>query len=457
MSTTIIETSAAAPSSARSASHIPVFVASAAFFLSGLDVLIVNLALPTISQELGGGVSAQQWVVDGYTLPFAALLLTAGGLADRFGAKRMFGIGCALFLASSVICTFAVSMPMLIAGRCLMGVGAAMFLPSSMSVIRENYPDPKEQAVAMGYWGLGGAVAGVTGPILGGVLTPIHWSLVFGINIPVCVLILALLPRLSASQRKETPFDWPGQILALLALGGVVGGLIEGGELGFVSPTVIGLLAFGLAALAAFLFVERRATHPMMPLHLLRSYDMRVSLAIGLAFMISWYGTVFLCTSLLQNEYGLSPLVCGLIFVPSAVCGAIGNLSAPRIANMFGTRVPVLAGLALMILGLAAMAALGTHLGAVLVGVFSGIVGLGCSFVTPPVSALVLRCVDPHESGIAGAMFNTSRQIGSTLGIAIFGSLVASLPTFDAAMRVSFLTAAAMLTLVLAASTRLDR
>lgn len=437
-------------------SRIPVVAASTAFFLSCLDVLIVNLALPTIGEQLGGGISDLQWVVDGYTLPFAALLLGAGNLADRFGAKRVFAAGAALFLISSIICTFAVSMPMLVAGRALMGVGAAALLPASMSVIRENYPDPVEQGQALGWWGFGGTIAAVMGPILGGFLTPIHWSLVFAINIPACVLILALLPRLRTSPRRPAPFDWAGQICAALGLAGLVAGLIEGGELGFSSPLVIAMLALGIVFLAAFVMVQRRGEHPMMPLDTLAPRDMKVSLFIGLVFMIAWYGMVFLITSLLQNELGASPIIAGLAFIPSAFAGMVGNLGSPGVAAKFGTRVPVLGGLAGMTVGLAALALLGGTLDVWAITVLVALVGLGCSFVTPPVSALVLRCVPAERSGIAGALFNTMRQVGATLGVAVFGTLVVSMPSFIGAMRASFLATAALLVVCIVLSVRLD-
>ncbi|NMM93192.1 MFS transporter [Bifidobacterium oedipodis] len=437
-------------------SRIPVVAASTAFFLSCMDVLIVNLALPTIGEQLGGGMSGQQWVVDGYTLPFAALLLGAGNLSDRLGAKRVFAAGSALFLISSLICTFAFTMPMLIAGRAIMGVGAAALLPSSMSVIRENYPDPVEQGQAMGYWAFGGTIAAVMGPILGGLLTPIHWSLVFAINIPACLLILVLIPKMQTSERRSAPFDFAGQILAIVGLGALVAGLIEGGEQGFASVLVVSLLAIGVAALAMFAVAECHARHPMMPPSTLRSYDMRVSMLIGLVFMVAWYGMVFLTTSLLQNELGLSPFMSGLAFIPSAFAGMIGNLRSPGIATAHGTRVPVVGGLIAMTAGLTTMALLGSHLNAWSAAILVAVVGCGCSFVTPPTSSLVLRSVAPEQSGIAGAMFNTMRQVGSTLGIAVFGTLVASMSSFTSAMRICFLATAALLLITLGLSIRLE-
>ena len=438
-------------------SRVPVVAASTAFFLSCMDVLIVNLALPTIGQQLGGGMSGQQWVVDGYTLPFAALLLGAGNLSDRLGAKRVFATGSALFLISSLICTFAFTMPMLIAGRAIMGVDAAALLPSSMSVIRENYPDPIEQGQAMGYWAFGGTIAAVMGPILGGLLTPIHWSLVFAINIPACILILVLVPKMRVSERRTAPFDFAGQILAILGLGCLVAGLIEGGERGFDSGLVITLLAIGIVALAAFAVAECRVAHPMMPPSTLRSYEMRVSMLIGLVFMIAWYGMVFLTTSLLQNELGLSPFLSGLAFIPSAFAGMIGNLRSPGIAAAHGTRVPVVGGLTAMTVGLTVMALLGSHLNVWSAAGLVAVVGCGCSFVTPPTSSLVLRSVTPEQSGIAGAMFNTMCQVGSTLGIAVFGTLVASMGSFTSAMRICFLATAALLLITLGLSMRLER
>ena len=200
-------------------SAIPGLLASVAMFIVCMDTFITNVALPTIEAELGGGMAAQQWVVDGYTLPFATLLLLAGNLSDRHGSKRIFGIGMALFCAASLVCGFAGTIAVLVAGRALLGTGAALVMPSSLALIKEGYPDGPSRSKALAFWGIGGSVSTAVGPILGGILVPIHWSLTFLINIPFCLAILVLVPRLKPSPCTRVPFEVLGQALAIVCLG----------------------------------------------------------------------------------------------------------------------------------------------------------------------------------------------------------------------------------------------
>ncbi|WP_375386802.1 MFS transporter [uncultured Amnibacterium sp.] len=243
---------------------------SLGFFLITLDILIVNLALSRIGRELRGGTTGQQWVIDGYTLTFAALLLFAGNLADRIGAKRAVGGGDALFLLAWICCAIAPTLGVLIASGAVQGAAAAVMLPASMALIREAFPEPRERAHALGIWAVGGAVAGAAGPLLGGLLTTIDWRLVFGINIPACALMLALLVRVLRSPRRPRPFDWAGQALSLVALTTLMFGLIEGGHDGFGSVAVVVALVVAALALVAFVLVQARVPHPMLPLALLR-------------------------------------------------------------------------------------------------------------------------------------------------------------------------------------------
>lgn len=209
------ETRCASRRSARYSAGLTTFATSLAFFLTGMDTMIVNVALPTITADLGGDMALQQWMIDGYTLLFASLLL-AGSLSDKFGAKRMFFFGAALFGAASLLSTFAWTMLVLIVGRCLMGVAAALILPASMALINEANPDPRRRAFALGLWGAGSASASAFGPLFGGLLTPIHWSLIFAVNVSFCLIVLALAPKVAPSPTRAISFDWLSQALALI-------------------------------------------------------------------------------------------------------------------------------------------------------------------------------------------------------------------------------------------------
>jgi DHA2 family methylenomycin A resistance protein-like MFS transporter len=285
----------AAAASAPDAPHARIVLAigSLGFFLITLDISIVNVALPNITRELGGGTTGQQWTIDGYTLLFAALLLFAGNLADRIGAKNALGLGIVTFTLASAACAAAPSIGVLIASRCLQGAGAAVLLPASMALIREAFPDARRRARALGVWAVGGAVAALVGQPLGGLLTTADWRLVFTINLPVGIGMVLFLLTVAASPTRPARFDWPGQILAIVALAGLVYGLIEGGHAGYTSPRVIVTLVAAAVAIVAFVIVQARADHPMMPLTLFRSNRFRIALSVGIAFMIGNYGNVF--------------------------------------------------------------------------------------------------------------------------------------------------------------------
>jgi MFS transporter, DHA2 family, methylenomycin A resistance protein len=435
--------------------RVALMLASSGFFLITLDILIVNVALAEIERELGGGTVGQQWVVDGYTLLFAALLLFAGNLADRIGAKRAFGIGVALFGLTSAACALAPGIGSLVAARATQGAAAAVMLPASMALIREAFPDPARRARALGVWAVGGAVAAAAGPLLGGLLTTVDWRWVFGVNVPVCAVMLLLLNRVATSPARPTPFDWAGQILGVLALACLTYGLIHGGAVGFDSPLVIATLVVAVASLVGFLLVESRGRRPMMPLDLFDSRGMRIALLVGFAFMVGWYGTVFVGSLFLQQHLGLSPLLAGLAFVPSALFSVVGNLISGPVTNRFGTRVPVVAGMTSMVVGLTAMvltAPLGSPL---LTALLIVPIGAGGSLAMPPTTGLVLHSVAPERVGTASAVFNTFRQVGGAVAIAIFGALIADPQRFVPGMQTSLTIAAGLLLLTALASLRI--
>lgn len=386
---------------------------------------------------------------------FASLLLFAGNLADRIGAKRAFGIGVTLFGMTSIACALAPTIGTLIAARAGQGAAAALMLPASMALIREAFPDPAGRARALGVWAVGGAVAAALGPLLGGVLTTLNWRWVFGVNVPVCVAIMILMSRVATSPTRETRFDWTGQILGVAALAGLTYGLIEGGAHGFGSPLVIAALAIGVASLIVFVIVEGRVAHPMMPLELFAPAGMRIALLIGFAFLAGWFGTVFLGSLYLQQHLGLAPLLAGLAFLPSALFSVIGNLVSGPITNRYGTRVPVLVGLGSMVIGLALLT-LTAPLGSPwLTALLIIPVGAGGSIAMPPTTGLVLASAPPELAGTASAVFNTFRQVGGAMAIAVFGALIADRAHFVTGMQTSLVIAAALLFAAVLAGTRI--
>ena len=424
--------------------RVVLLVSSLAFFLITLDISIVNVALPSIDRDLGGGTATQQWVIDGYTLMFAALLLFAGNLSERIGARRALGYGTVAFLLTSAGCALAPTGDLLVAARFAQGVAAAAMLPTSMALIRETFPDERDRARALGIWAVGGAVASAVGPLVGGALTTVDWRLVFGINLPACLAMLVLLRWVAHSPRQPSPFDWAGQVLAVVGLAALVHGLIHGGAVGFAEPSVLITLVVAVVGITAFLLVQARGRHPMMPLELFRSSGIRIALAVGFAFMAGMFGSIFLLSLFLQQHLGLSPLQAGLVFLPAAVAAVVGNLVSGPLTNRFGPRVPAVAGQLSMVAGLVALL-LAAPLGSpVLLAFLNVLVGIGGSVAMPAVTSVVLVSVPAERAGTASAVFNTFRQVGGAVAIAAFGGLLGAGP-FVTGFQLSLALAAGLL------------
>ena len=448
-------TPAASPDGARPRTVLA--IASAGFFLITLDISIVNVALARIERDVGGGTLGQQWIIDGYTLVFAALLLFAGNLADRIGARRAFALGIVVFTLASLACAAAPSAWALVAARCVQGGGAAVMLPASMALVRAAFPDAPSRARALGVWAVGGAVAGLVGQPLGGLLTTLDWRWVFLINVPVGLVMLVLLARVEPSPTRQVRFDWPGQVLSVVTLTALVYGLIDGGHSGFTSAPVLVALAVTVVALAGFLRVQARSDHPMMPLSLFHARGFRIALLVGFAFMVGNYGNVFVSSLFLQQHLGASPLRAGLAFLPSAAFAVAGNLSSGPVTNRFGARVPIVGGLLLMVAGLVGLAATAEHGSLLLVALLTIPIGAGGSLAMPPVTGVVLAGVAADLAGTASAVFNTFRQVGGAVAIAVFGALVADPGSFVTGLRVSFVSAAALLLVAALLSLRIPR
>jgi EmrB/QacA subfamily drug resistance transporter len=412
------------------------------FFTITLDAVVVNVTLPTIRQDLGGGVAGLQWVVDGYTLMFAALLLTAGSLSDRLGAKRAFGGGVVLFVLASVACGLAPTLGALVAARLVQGAAAAAMMPASMALIRQAYHNPVARGRAVGIWAMGGAVASSAGPVLGGVLTLIDWRLVFFINVPVGMIAVALLARTGTSARRPAPLDPTGQFTGVLAMGGLTYGAIEAGSHGFTDPTVIVAFVVAAATLIVFVRSQQRVAHPLLPLELFRSRTVNVVTATGFAFMVGYFGLPFVVSLYLQQHRGLDALHTGIVFLPMMVVGLVLTPFAARISEYFGRRTVIATGLALMTAGLAAVPLLPTTAPLWLLSALMVLVGLGGPTVSPPATSVLLDTVPHHQAGVASGVFNTSRQVGGALAIAVFGGLLTNTDTFVRGVHASLLIAA---------------
>jgi len=413
------------------------------FFVVTLDAVIVNVALPDIRQDLAGGMSGLQWVVDGYTLMFAALLLSAGSLSDRAGARRAFGAGLAVFVLASAGCGLAPTLPALVAARFVQGTAAAAMMPSSMALITHAYPDPVNRARAVALWSVGGVAASTSGPVLGGLLSLVSWRLIFFVNVPAGAAALVLLARTVRAPRYLAPFDWAGQVAAVAAMGGLTYGAIEAGADGITAAPVLAAFAVATAALAVFTVLQARGAHPMLPLSLFRYRTVSVAVATGFAFMTGYYGLPFVMSLYLQELRGLSALGTGLVFLPMMLAGGVLTPFIARLGERLGSRILIIAGLLAMTAGLTVIALLPAPVPVPVLSALMILVGLGGPLVMPPVMVLLLEAVPARRAGVASGVFNTSRQVGGALAVAVFGALLASRATFLPGLRDSLLTAAA--------------
>jgi DHA2 family methylenomycin A resistance protein-like MFS transporter len=401
--------------------------ASLGFAVVQLDVSVVNVAIKPIGEELGGGVDALQWVVSAYTITFAALILTAGTLGDRLGARRIFVAGFALFTVASALCGLAPSLAVLIGARAVQGVGAATLVPCSLTLLNHTFPD-EERARAVGFWAAGASIALAGGPLVGGALiAAIDWRAIFFINAPIGAFgIYLTLRHAEETSRTEGSFDLGGQSLAIVALSLLAAATIEGGARGFADPFV--LAGFAVAALAAVSFIglESRRRSPMLPLGLFDSRVFASATAIGLLVNVVFYGLIFLLSLYFQQTEGYSAIETGLAFVPSTAAVMAGNLLAGRAAERLGAAKVMAAAAAMMaaaLLGLLVLDA-GSAYPALVAQLV--VLGFGLGLVVPVMTSSLLGSVDAKQSGVASGVLNTARQTGSVIGVALFGSLGAS-------------------------------
>jgi DHA2 family methylenomycin A resistance protein-like MFS transporter len=428
------------------------------FFMMALDATAVNVALPGIGRNLGGATAALQWVADGYTLMFAALLISAGAISDRIGARRVFGLGLAAFVTASAACGLAPAMWFLIAARVVQGSAAALALPASLALIRQAFDDPSRRARAVAQWAAGGALAIVAGPVAGGMLTSaVSWRAIFFINLPVGIAVLALLTRAPRSPRRDTPLDLPGQVTAVLALAALTSGVIEGGAGGFGRPLVLGCLLLAALAIGTFLLVEARAAAPMVPLGLFRSRTVTVCVAVGFTINVAFYGAVFVYSLFFQQVLGLSALGAGLLFLPMTALVSSANLGSARAAARFGPRLPIWAGQLVAALGTLGLVTVGATTDRYLIAVILIPVGIGLGFAVPSLTAMLLEALPSAQAGLAAGVLNSGRQVGGTVAVAVFGALVAHRTSFGAGVRESMLIVAVMLAGSTLAALRLPR
>jgi len=396
------------------------------FLMITLDATIVNVALGPIVADLGGSLSGAQWIVSAYTLAFATLLLSAGALADRIGARRAYLLGLGIFALGSAACAVAPSLDGLIAARGLQGIGAAFLMPCSLALVTHAFPSGAERHRALGVWGGVSGIGLAGGPVLGGILVAaVGWRAIFLVNLPFA-LLAAVLVRAEVAETPRSPhrLDPLGQVLGIGSIGALVAGLILAGERGWTAAATVGLLAAGVLLSLGFVVAERLGSHPMVPLGIFRRRGFTLAVAIAGLFNFCLYGSLFCLALVLHIDHGLSALRTGLALLPvTALIGVTAFLS-PRAITRIGEWPAVVAGLAAAAAGaaLTAIAADGAAPLIVIAGLPLGLVALAM----PAMTALAMKDAPNGRVGIASGVQNAARQAGGAFGVAALGSILAT-------------------------------
>ena len=403
-------------------------IVGAAMFMAQLDNLVVTSALPSIQKSLHAGLSGLQWTISAYTLTFAVFLLTGATLGDRYGRKRLFGIGLSVFTLGSVGSALAPNIGALIAFRAMQGLGGAIMVPLTLTLLSAAVR-PERRGMAIGGWGALAGVAIAFGPVVGGGITEAaSWQWIFWINVPLGAVLLPLSRRwLTESRGPRRRLDVPGNLLVSLGLFGLVYGLIRGGQIGWAKPEVLAAFALGAVLLGAFVTWEARNPEPMLPLGLFRSRAFSLVNLASMLMFFGMFGSVFFLIQLFQDVYGMSPLASGVHALPWTAVPMVAAPIAGALSDRIGGRVIVGIGLTCQAAALYWIAAVTTpnvdytHLIPALV-----LGGIGNGLFFAPIANLVLGSVRRDQEGLASGVNNAIREFGGVLGVAVMGAIFAA-------------------------------
>src|SRR6187431_2986560 len=410
-------------------------------FMIMLDNTVVNVALPSIQRDLGVQLSELEWIVSGYALTFAALMLIGGKLADAYGRRLIFVVGIVVFTLASLWCGLSDTSEMLIVARIVQGAGAALMNPATLSIIAATFP-PKQRGAAIGIWAGVSALALAIGPLVGGLLTEhLSWHWIFFVNVPVGVVAIAASFLLITESKDETheSLDLPGLGTSALGLFALTYGLIEANTYGWTSARIVGSFVIAVVALASFVMIERRSRFPMLDLSLFRSGTYTGANLTMLLVALAMFGVFFFVSLYMQNILGYSAVQAGAAFLPMTVLIILVAPIAGKASDRIGSRWLMTTGMTLLAVQLlyfsqlSADASFWNLLPALLIG------GIGMAMTMTPSAAAATRSVPVDKAGVGSAVLNCARQIGGTMGVAIMGAIVASeigdVPTPEAFMR----------------------
>jgi EmrB/QacA subfamily drug resistance transporter len=409
-------------------------------FMIMLDNTVVNVALPSIQRDLDASLSELEWIVTGYALTFASLMLVGGKVADAYGRRLIFVVGIVVFTTASLLCGLATSADMLIGARVLQGAGAALMNPATLSIIAATFP-PRERGTAIGIWAGTSALALAIGPLVGGLITEhANWNWIFFINVPIGILGIAASYAFIDESRDETHegLDLPGLVTSALGLFALTYGLIEANTYGWGSPRILGAFALAAVALVAFIVLEKRQRAPMLPLELFRNRTYTGANLVMLLVALAMFGVFFFVSLYMQNILGYSAVQAGAAFLPMTLLIVLIAPIAGKTSDRVGSRGLMTIGMLLLALQLTLFSRLGPDasfwnlLPALLIG------GIGMACTMTPSAAAATRSVPRDKAGVGSAVLNCARQVGGTMGVAIMGAIVASetsgQPTVDTFM-----------------------
>ena len=402
---------------------------SFALFMIMLDNTVVNVALPSIQRDLGIGLSELEWTVNAYALTFAVLMLTGGKLADFFGRRRIFLIGLVTFTISSLACGLAATGGTLIGARTLQGIGAALMLPATLSIISATFP-AHQRGMAIGIWAGVSAMALAIGPLIGGLITEhINWSWIFFVNVPIGVLGL-IVGRLVIKESRDTSaeqrLDFPGLLASAIGLFALTFALIEANSYGWTDPLIIGLFVISAVSLATFVLLELHQRSPMLDLSLFRSSTFAGANVVALLVTLAMFGVFFFMSIYMQNILGYSATKTGAAFLPMTILIILIAPISGKASDRIGSRALMTAGMLCLSASLIVFSRLG--LDSTFWDILPGLVvgGFGMALVMTPMTAAALGSVPVEKSGVGSGVLNTFRQLGGALGIAVMGAIVAS-------------------------------
>jgi EmrB/QacA subfamily drug resistance transporter len=398
-----------------------------ALFMVMLDSTVVNLALKTIQLRMHASYSEVQWIVDAFVLALASLLLTGGTLGDLFGRRRAFISGLALFTGGSVMCALAPSTSFLIGSRVVQGVGGALMLPSTLSIITNTFRDPRERARAIGLWAGISGLALAVGPLIGGTLVDrFDWQSIFWINVPIGVvaLVMAALFVPESSDRDGRSLDLPGQVTAVIGLVALTYAFIEANTYGWTSPRIVTCFVVAAVSLTLFLLIELRGRSPLLQLKFFRNGTFSGANLVGVIVSFAFFGVIFFLSLFMQEVQGYTPTQAGALQLPATLGIMVAAIVSGRIVGRIGARLPITIGLLMTGTALLCLTSVQQTTGYASFWYWLLLMGIGNGLIMSPMTTAIMGTVPAPRAGMASATSNTMRQVGSVFGIAVLGNLV---------------------------------